>query len=75
MPHESEALHLEEVEAAAITESLARGASRERLLEILLEVRDVKGGLGISEQGLLRVAERLRLFPSEAYEVRRPFRL
>ena len=73
MPHESEALHLEEVEAAAITESLARGASRERLLEILLEVRDVKGGLGISEQGLLRVAERLRLFPSEAYEVATAF--
>lgn len=63
----------EATEARAIAASLSRGATRERLLEILLEVRDAKGGLGISEAGLRQVAERLRLFPAEAYEVATAF--
>lgn len=61
------------VERAAIAAALARGATRGRLLEILLEVRDAKGGSGISEPGLRAVADRLGLFPSEAYEVATAF--
>ena len=60
-------------EWAAIATVLARGDDRGRLLEILLEVRDAKGGIGISQAGLLALAERLRLFPSEAYEVATAF--
>ncbi|MFG1235662.1 NADH-ubiquinone oxidoreductase-F iron-sulfur binding region domain-containing protein [Xanthobacter autotrophicus DSM 597] len=60
-------------ELAALETSLARGATRERLLEILLEVRDAKGGRGISEKGLRHLADRLRLFPAEAYEVATAF--
>ncbi|MFS8038868.1 NADH-ubiquinone oxidoreductase-F iron-sulfur binding region domain-containing protein [Xanthobacter sp. AM11] len=60
-------------ERAAIAAALTRGAQRGRLLEILLEVRDAKGGVGISPAGLAAVAEHLRLFPSEAYEVATAF--
>lgn len=61
------------VEAAAIAAALARGADRGRLLEILLDVRDAKGGIGISAQGLIELCADLRLFPAEAYEVATAF--
>lgn len=60
---------LAEIEHKALALALERDADRGRLLEILLEVRDAKSGVGISQQGLLQVAERLQLFPAEAYEV------
>lgn len=58
-------------ELRAIEAALEKGASRERLLEILLDVRDKVGG--ISEAGLEYLAERLRLRPAEAYEVATAF--
>lgn len=61
------------VERAAIAAAMTRGATRGRLLEILLEVRDAKGGSGISAPGLRAVADRLGLFLSEAYEVATAF--
>lgn len=64
---------LTQVEDMAVAAALGCDADRGRLLEILLEVRDAKGGIGISQQGLMQVAERLRLFPAEAYEVATAF--
>lgn len=58
-------------EVDAIETALKSGVSRERLLEILLDVRDSRGS--ISEAGLVYLADRLRLHLSEVYEVATAF--
>ncbi|MFG6526433.1 MULTISPECIES: NADH-ubiquinone oxidoreductase-F iron-sulfur binding region domain-containing protein [unclassified Sulfitobacter] len=60
---------VDERERRAIQDALASGRQRDRLLEILLDVRDAKGGIGISKSGLMFLAEQLRLYPAEVYEV------
>lgn len=59
-------------EVATIEGAIAKlGTSRDALLEILLSVRDVHGG--VSEAALLVVARHLRLNQAEAYEVATAF--